>query len=89
MSCQPLWERVIELAEQAHKDALGADAATNVRNIELVRTELDKIDEQCGNATERSVHMDVNELENELSELNDEVDKLKGKLKLIGRICYE
>lgn len=48
MSCQPLWERVIELAEQARKEALGADPATNARNTELVRAELEQIEEQCG-----------------------------------------
>lgn len=48
MSCQPLWERVIEIAEQARKEALGADPATNARNTDLVRSELNQIDKQCG-----------------------------------------
>lgn len=48
MSCQPLWERVIELAEQARKEALGASPGVNARNTELVRAELEQIDEQCG-----------------------------------------
>lgn len=89
MSCQPLWERIIELAEQARKEALGADAATSVRNTDLVRAELEQIDKQCGNQSERAQKRKLEVLEDELENTRNELSSLRSKVQRISEICDE